>query len=395
MIDFTRFLAGPWCTQTLADLGAAIIKVERPGTGDETRNYVPPEVAGQSPYFLGVNRNKKSIVLDLSTGAGRSIAKDLVRGCDVVVENFSTGTMDRLGLGYDVLSAINPALVYCAITTYGSAGSLADQPGFDSVIQAESGFASLTGDPDRLPMRTGPPIIDVATAMNASIAVLAALSARGTTGKGQYVEVALLDTAVTLLSYFSMNYLASGKDPVRNGNTAPVATPLGMFETGDGGAVYVSCSTQSSWERLVHVVERQDLLADPRFMTNALRNEHQAELMSLLGAEFLTRPRDEWMERSRRAKVPVGAVRSVGEALHAPAAMERQLVTRIRDRDGNDIPNIASPLRFAGTPIADPVAAPLLDEHRIEILEAILGYEPERVAELAAKGAFGKATETK
>jgi formyl-CoA transferase len=388
--DFTRFLAGPWCTQTLADLGAEVIKIENPGLGDESRTFKPPEIAGESPYFLGLNRNKKSIALDLRSAAGLEVARDLVRSADLVVENFAPGMMARFGLDYEAARAENPRLIYCSLSGWGSGSALADQPGFDSVFQAESGFASLTGDPDRLPMRTGTPIIDITGAMNATIAVLAAVVARERTGIGQHVEVALYDTAVTLLAYFGMNYLASGKDFVRQGNTAPVATPIGMFETADGGAIYVSCGTQRSWEALVGgVLERRELLTDPRFATHRARNDNQSELMALIADQLRTAPRDHWMERVRRARVPAGAVRSVAEAFAAPAAIERKIATRLEHPSGEPVPNVASPFRFSETPVADPVAAPRLDQDRSEVLADLLGYDGERIAALAAAGAFG------
>jgi formyl-CoA transferase len=388
--DFTRFLAGPWCTQTLADFGAEVIKVENPGVGDETRTFMPPSAAGQSPYFLGVNRNKKSIALDLRIPAGRSVARELIAKADVLVENFAPGVMERFGLDYDAMKAINPRLIYCSISGWGADSAFADQPGFDSVFQAESGFASLTGDPDRLPMRTGTPIIDITASMNATAAVLAALAARDRLGIGQHVEVCLFDTAVTLLAYFGMNYLASGKDFVRQGNTAPVATPIGMFECGDGRAIYVSCSTQRSWEKLANaVLGRPDLAAHPNYATNRDRNEHQAELMKLLGAIFRTAPRDEWMERSRREKVPVGAVRSVAEAFESPAALERQIANRVEHPSGAFVPNVSSPFRFDETPVADPVAAPALGEHGDAILRGLLGLDDDRIAMLESEGAFG------
>lgn len=390
VVDFTRFLAGPWCTQTLADFGADVIKVENPGIGDETRTFSPPEIAGQAPYFVGLNRNKKSIALDLGNQAGREVAVELIRQADVLVENFAPGMMRRFGLDYDHLCKINPRLIYCSISGWGSDSSLAEQPGFDSVFQAESGFASLTGDPDRLPMRTGVPIIDITASMNATTAVLAALAAREKTGEGQHVEVALFDTAISLLAYFSMNYLASGTDPVRMGNTAPVATPVGMFETADGGAIYVSCGTQRTWESFAcKVLDRPDLVDDPRYRTNRDRNAHRQELMTLIADIIVAAPRDQWMERVRQAKVPAGAVRSVGEALRSEAAMERRLVTLTTTSDGQLIPVIASPFRMSATPVADPLPPPRLGEHRDMILKDSLGYEMKKIAQLEADGAFG------
>lgn len=389
IIDFTRYLAGPWCTQALADMGAEIVKIESVEGGDETRNYRPPDINGISPYFIGLNRSKKSLSLNLSSKGGVRIVEDLVKRADVVVENFSPGVMRRLGIDYDGLKLISPDLIYCAITAYGSEGSYADQPGFDSVIQAESGFLSLTGEPDGQPMRTGSPVIDIATSMNATSAILGALIARQRDGKGQYVEVAMFDTAVSLLGYQPMNYLADGVDPVRQGNEAPVATPIGMFEAADGDLIYVSCGSQRSWEMLAKgVIERPDLIADSRFLDNRSRNRHRKELTSILVGIFLSRSRDDWMQRARQARVPIGAVRSVGEALNSPLSRERKLISRVECGDGNEMPNIASPFRFSRTPVADPVPAPQLNAHFEDILIEMLGYDKQVLADLDSLGAF-------
>lgn len=390
VLDFTRYLAGPWCTQTLGDLGAEVIKVESPVGGDGTRAFTPPEVGGESPYFLGLNRNKKSIAVDLRSPAGKAVVEDLVRASDIVVENFLPGAMDRLGLGYEALKALNPKLIYCAVNGYGAGSSLAEQPGFDSVFQAESGFASLTGDPDRLPMRTGTPIIDITASMNATIAILAALAARDRQAIGQRVEVTLYDTAVGLLAYHGMNYLASGKDPVRQGNTAPIATPIGMFPTRDGGAVYISCGTQKSWEDLaIKMLERPDLATHPHYAHHRDRNAHQAELMGLLERIFQTRDRDHWVERARVSGVPLGAVRSVGDALSAPFAGERRIATKVQHPSGDVVPNVSAPFFFSETPVADPIAAPALDADRPAILRDLLGYDEAQIKAMAEQGAFG------
>jgi crotonobetainyl-CoA:carnitine CoA-transferase CaiB-like acyl-CoA transferase len=394
--DFTRYLAGPWCTQSLADMGAEVIKIESVVGGDETRSFKPPEIEGESPYFLGLNRGKKSISLNLASAGGVRVARDLARWADIVVENFSPGVMKRLGLDYAALRAVNPELIYCAISAYGSDSSYADQPGFDSVFQAESGFMSLTGEPDRQPMRTGSPVIDIATSMNATSAMLGALVARERGGHGQYVEVAMFDTAISLLGYQPMNYLAGGADPVRQGNEAPVATPIGLFETADGGAVYVSCGTQRSWRTLAEgVLGRPDLIDHPDYADNRLRNSNRPALMSLIAGILRTAPRDHWMERARAAKAPIGAVRSVGEALDAPLARERRIVTRVARPGGADVPNIASPFRFGATPVADPVPAPRLNEHFEEVLRDVLGYDAGAIAELDELGAFSSETRPK
>jgi crotonobetainyl-CoA:carnitine CoA-transferase CaiB-like acyl-CoA transferase len=389
VVDFTRYLSGPHCTQSLADLGAEVIKVESVEGGDETRSFRPPDVDGESPYFLGLNRNKKSIALNLASLGGKQVALDLIGKADVVVENFSLGVMARLGLDWAALREINSRLIYCAITAYGSSGSHADQPGFDSVFQAETGFMSLTGEPDSQPMRAGSPIIDIATAMNATSAILAALLARERLGIGQYVEVTMYDTGLNLLGYQSMNYLVDGKDPVRQGNTAPVATPVALFETAKGGAIYVSCGTQRSWEMLGEsVLGRADLLTNPDYVDNRSRNRNRDALMAIISEVFRNQPRDYWIKKARAARVPIGAVRSVGEALDAPLTYERRIVSRVVREDGSAVPNITSPFQFGATPVADPVAAPRLNADVELVLGEVLGYDYHMIAALAAQGAF-------
>jgi len=394
VLDFTRYLSGPWCTQTLADLGADVIKVERPGIGDETRGFTPPEICGESPYFLGLNRNKRSMTLDLRTPSGVAVARDLATASDILVENFAPGVMNRYGLGYSALKEINPSLIYCAISGWGAEGAYADQPGFDSVFQAESGFASLTGDPDRPPMRTGSPVIDIAAAMNASTAILAALAARDRPGPnqgvGQWVEVALYDTALTMTAYYGMNYLASGRSPVRQGNTAAVAAPLGLFEAADGKAIYVSCGTKRSWEDFARgVLDRPDMIVDHRFATHQDRNINKAVLMAEIGEIIAGQPRDFWMERVLRVKSPVGAVRSIAEAFQAVAAKERGMATAVPHPGGDVVPNVTSAFRFSETPVVQPVAAPALDANRDEILREVLRCDDARIAALDRTGAFG------
>lgn len=390
VVDFTRYMAGPFCTQSLADLGAEVIKVEAVGGGDETRSFMPPEIEGESPYFLGLNRNKKSIALNLAAEGGKTVARALVKKADIVVENFSPGVMTRLGLDYATLAKDHPRLIYCAISAYGSSGSYADQPGFDSVFQAESGFMSLTGEPDQPPMRTGSPVIDIACAMNATSAVLAAVIARDRLGIGQYVEVAMYDTALTLLGYQPMNYLAGGGDPVRQGNSAPVATPVALFETKDGGPIYVSCGTQRSWQMLAEaVLDRPDLIENADYADNRARNRNRAALTKIIEGVFATQSRDHWIAKARAGRVPIGAVRSVGEALTAPLTLERDIVSRVERPDsGEFVPNIASPFRLSATPVADPVPAPRLDADRQMVLRDMLGFDPADITALEKAGAF-------
>ncbi|PZX13023.1 formyl-CoA transferase [Palleronia aestuarii] len=387
--DFTRYMAGPYCTQTLCDLGAEVIKIEAVEGGDETRTFIPPEIDGESPYFLGLNRGKRSVALNLASEGGRRVARDIVAACDIVVENFSPGVMERLGLSEPDLRKVRPDIIYCAISGYGSGTSHADQPGFDSVFQAETGFMSMTGASNGPPMRTGSPIIDIASAMQATTAILAALVARHVHGDGQRVEVSMFDTGLAILGYQSMNYLSGGGDPVRQGNEAAVATPIGLFDTADGGQLYVSCGSQRSWIALAkHVLERPDLVEDPRFSDNRRRNENRLDLTEIMERIFSGAPRDHWIGKARAGRVPIGAVRTVGEAMEATLTRERGLVSRIEDASGRQVPNIGSPLRFDRTPVADPQPAPRLGADTEPVLRTWLGYDDACMEKARRDGAF-------
>ncbi len=390
VLDFSRLLAGPFATLLLADLGADVIKVESPAGGDDSRALVPPSLGGESACHVWANRNKRSVVLDLRLPVGRKTARELARHADVIVENFSTGVMERFGLSYAALSADNPRLVYCTISAYGREGRSADRPGYDPIVQADSGFLSLNGFADQDPVRTGPSIVDISTGMMACNAILAGLMARERHGIGQFVEASLFDSAVALIGQNGMNYLMSGEDQLRSGNGSNTYAPAGLFRTRNG-LVYTSCANDRLFQRLAtDVLQSPGLAGDPRYHTNALRMQHRAALYAQLETLFGRERREVWLERAYACGVPMGMVRSIGEAFDSDEMRDRALLSRIPHPTAGAVPNVAPPLRLSGTPIADPVAAPLLGQHTEEVLRGLLSYDTARLEELRAAGLFGR-----
>ena len=392
VIDFTHFIAGPLATMILADMGADVIKIEPPERGDELR-YYPPAVPGlkqQGGPFVWSNRNKRSLALDLKTEAGLQIARALIAQADVVVENFSSGVMRRFGLDYETCRQLNPKLVYCSVPAYGREGPFADRLGFDPVVQAESGFVSMNGYPDRLGVRASSAVMDIGTAMMVSNALLGALVSRERQGEGQYVEVALFDTGLLMTGWATMQHLVTGKEPQRNGNTSPDTCPSGVFEAQDR-PFYINCGNDKIFLRLVgQVLNRPDLANDPALAERNGRIARRDELFATLNAEFALHPWAYWQDRMRAAQIPSGEVRTVGEAMRSPEATARKLVTRIPHPALGEIPNIASPIRYQRTPVVDPVPAPTIGQHTQEILHQVLGYSDERIAQLAQTGTFGE-----
>ncbi|MES2187372.1 MAG: CoA transferase [Pseudomonadota bacterium] len=392
IIDFTHFIAGPLATMILADMGADVIKIEPPERGDELR-YYPPAVPGldaQGGPFAWSNRNKRSLALDLKSESALEVVKQLLAKADVVVENFSTGVMQRFGLGYEACRAINPRLVYCSVSAYGRDGPFADRLGFDPVIQAESGFVSMNGYPDRMGVRASSAVMDISTAMMVSNAVLGALMARERQGTGQYVEVTLFDTGLMMTGWASMQHLVTGKEPQRHGNVSPDTCPSGVFEASDR-PFYINCGNDKIFHRLAsQVLERADLADDPVLRDRNGRIARREELFAELSQEFSKHPWAHWQGRMRQCQIPCGEVRTVGEAMRSPEASARKLVTRIPHPDLGEIPNLASPIRFAGTPMVDPVPAPHIGQHTAEILREVLGYPDGHIAELARGGTFGR-----
>jgi crotonobetainyl-CoA:carnitine CoA-transferase CaiB-like acyl-CoA transferase len=392
VVDFTHFIAGPFATMMLADMGADVIKIEAPGRGDDFRQYPPvhPDLAQGAP-FLWSNRNKRSVALDLKTPEGLAVARELISKADVVVENFSSGVMERLGLDYERCREGNPEVIYCAVSAYGRSGAFADRLGFDPIAQAESGFVSMNGYADRQGVRALSPVMDISTAMMACNAILGALVARERSGKGQAVEVSLFDNAVLMTGYATLQHVFTGAEPQRHGNTSPDTCPSGVFQAQDR-SFYINCGNNKIFQRLMtQVVERSDLATDPAFATGRDRTQRREELFAILGDAFARQPWSHWQARMRAAGVPCGEVRTVGEAIRSAEARERELVTRIPHPTVGWVPNVTLPIRFAGTPIADPVAAPTVGQHTREVLTTTLGYSDDQLALLAEAGAFGTA----
>jgi len=390
VVDFTRVVAGPACTQTLADFGADVIKIENPEGGDDSRAYEHAEIGGESAAFLSLNRNKRGIALDFTKPEALAVARDLIAKADVVVENFSGGVMKKFGLDYASVAPGNPRLVYCSISAYGRKGEFALRPGFDPITQAESGFMSLNGFADGEAVRTGPPIVDMATGMSACNAILLALLARDRLGRGQHVEVALIDIAVAMTGFYGMAYLINGNNPGRFGNSPNGSPSVGVYHASDG-PFYIACANDRLYRRLVvDVLERPDLMSDERFANRKARSANKEKLRSIIGQVFAGDVRENWMAKMKKVNVPVGYLRTVEEGFNAPEVRDRHRLSRIRHPTAGSVPNIESPLSMSLTPIVDPVAAPLLGQHTNDVLRKTLGYDDSHISKLANAGVFGK-----
>jgi crotonobetainyl-CoA:carnitine CoA-transferase CaiB-like acyl-CoA transferase len=388
VIDFTRVVAGPACTQTLADFGAEVIKIENPQGGDDTRHYEHADLAGESAAFVSLNRNKRGIALDLTKPEACEVARELIARADVVVENFSSGVMKKYGLDYVSVAPANPRLVYCSISAYGRQGPFASRPGFDPITQAESGFMSLNGFPDGPPVRTGPPAVDMLTGMSACNAILLALLARDRLGRGQHVEVALFDIALAMTQFYGMAYLMSGVNPSRQGNSPNGSPSVGVYNASDA-PFYIACANDRLYRRLVIEVLGRPDLASGEFGDRRSRTANKDKLRAILTGIFVQELRETWVTKMKAANIPVGYLRTVEEAFNSPEARERHRLSQIPHPTAGTVPNIESPLSLGLTPVIDPVAAPLLGQHTREVLRERLGYDDARIAALAAAGVFG------
>ena len=388
VVDFTRVVAGPACTQTLADFGAEVIKIENPEGGDDTRHYEHADLAGESAAFVSLNRNKRGIALDLTRPEARAVARELIQKADVVVENFSASVMKKYGLDYPTVAPANPRLVYCSISAYGRQGPFAARPGFDPITQAESGFMSLNGFPDGPPVRTGTPIVDFATGMSACNAILMALLARDRLGRGQHVEVALFDIAVALTGFYGMAHLMTGLNYSRQGNSPNGSPSVGVYH-GSDAPFYIACANDRLYRRLVIEVLGRPDLASGEFADRRSRTANKDKLRAILTGIFASDTGENWVAKMKAANIPVGFLRTIEEAFNSPEVRARHRVNQIPHPAAGTVPNIESPLRLDLTPLIDPVAAPMLGEHTKAVLRKTLGYDDGRIAALAEAGVFG------
>lgn len=396
VLDLTRVLAGPWATQILADLGAQVIKVERPGAGDDLRGWGPPflkdaqgNATRDAAYFLSANRGKKSVTLDIATPEGQEIVRQLTKEADVVVENYKVGTLARYGLGWDDLRAINPRLVYCSVTGFGQSGPYAPLPGYDYIFQGMGGLMSITGLPDGEPgggpLKTGIPITDIVTGIYASTAIVAALEHRNVSGEGQHIDIALLDCLVNVTGCAVMNYFLSEKLPQRLGNSHSNMVPYQVFKCQEG-EVIVAIGNDTQYGVFCRLIGRPDLATDPLFTSSAQRSINRERLIPQVAQAMLARPMSEWVEMMEAANVPCGPINNLQQVFEDPQVRHRQLKVSLPHGAGVDAPGVASPIRFSGTPITYGRSAPMLGEHTDEVLRGALGLSEERVAQLREKG---------
>ena len=384
VLDLSRVLAGPYCTMVLGDLGAEVIKVEPPD-GDETRAWGPPFAAGESAYYLCVNRNKRDITVNLKTDEGRAILRDLALQSDVLVENFRPGTLARFGLDYETLRPDHPRLVYCSISGFGQTGPLRERPGYDFMIQAMGGIMSITGEPDSEPMKVGVAVADLFAGQNAIIAILAALQARERTGKGQYIDIALFDSQLGWLANVASNYLISGNLPRRFGNGHPNIVPYQVFRAADGWFA-LAVGNDRQFARMCDLVQQPDWATDERFATNAARVSNRDILIDLLKPIFALRSVDEWLAAIEDAEIPCGPINTFDKVFAEPQVAAREMLVTMEHPTIGDLPLVGSPLKFSETPVDYKLPPPRLGEHTREILHEILGFTDAKIEALKTDG---------
>ncbi|TRO13333.1 CoA transferase [Ectopseudomonas mendocina] len=396
VLDLSRVLAGPWCGQILGDLGAEVIKVERPGTGDDTRHWGPPYIkdaegndSREAAYFQSANRNKQSLTLDFTQPEGQRLVRELVAQCDVVLENFKVGGLAAYGLDYESLAAINPRLIYCSITGFGQTGPYAKRAGYDFMIQGLGGLMSLTGRPEGEegagPVKVGVALTDILTGLYATVGVLAALNQREQSGVGQHIDVALLDVQVACLANQAMNYLATGVSPRRLGNAHPNIVPYQDFPSADGNFI-LAVGNDGQFRKFCEVAGIANLADDPRFVTNKARVAHRAELIPLLRQATVFKTTAQWIELLEKAGVPCGPINDLQQVFADPQVKARGLRLDLPNGLGSLTPQVASPLRLSATPVAYRSAPPLLGQHTDSLLQRLLGMSETQIAELREAG---------
>lgn len=385
ILDLSRVLAGPYCAMMLGDLGAEVIKIERPGTGDDTRAWGPPFTGGESAYYLCANRNKKSITVNLKTAAGQEIIRQLARSSDVLIENYKVGELAALGLGYEHLKLLNPQLVYCSITGYGQNGPDKDLPGYDFIIQGRGGVMSITGETDGEPMKVGVAVVDITAGLFAANAIQAALLARTKTGCGQAIDIALLDSQVAWLANVASSYLVSGQQPKRFANAHPTIVPYQTFCAREG-FFCLAVGNDAQWRKLCEVIGRTDWAEEVRFRTNPARVQHREQLISLLQEIFATEELAFWLREIAQAGIPCGPVQRLEQVFADPQVLAREMVWTVDHPTAGDVRLVGSPLKLSDTPVVLSQPPPLLGEHTDEVLMTVLGYAAEQVVRLREQG---------
>lgn len=401
VLDLSRVLAGPWAAQTLGDLGAEVIKIERPGSGDDTRGWGPPYVTGAdgsselSAYFLSANRNKQSLAIDIASADGQQLIRELVAESDVLLENFKVGGLKKYGLDYDSLKPINPGLIYCSITGFGQDGPYASRPGYDFLIQAMGGLMSVTGQPDGAPgagpVKVGVALTDIMTGLYATIGILSALNHRQRTGEGQYVETGLLDVQVATLANQAMNYLVSGQAPRRMGNAHPNIVPYEAFPTADGDMV-LTVGNDDQFARLCEVLGHPEWSADERYSTNRARVANRQDLVPKLRQATVMRPTKDWIRDLEKARVPCGPVNTLDGVFADPQVLARGMKRALSHPRLGEVPSVGNPLKLGQTPVDYRSAPPLLGEQSRAVLMQVLGLSADRIDALIRAGVVAEAT---
>ena len=380
VLDLTRIVAGPYCTMILGDMGADVIKIEHPEGGDDSRGFAPPYQGDQAAYYLSVNRNKRSLTLDLKSPAGKAILWQLIEDSDVLVENFRPGVMARLGFGYEDVSRRNAKMVYCSISGFGQTGPERDRPGYDVIVQAESGLMDLTGPADGAPHKVGTSVADLVTGQTAVNGILAALLVRGTTGQGQFIDISMLEATSALLTFNASIYFATGEAPRRRGNGHATIVPYEAFETSDGAWINLGVANDKLWQRFCTLIDRDDLLNDPRFALAPDRVLNREILVPIIVALIKSKTRDAWIAELESAGIPAAAIRTVAEVCNSEVLMERGMITEMPHATAGIVKGIKSPMHLSHSPLNRYVAPPTLGEHTDDILLEKCGLGADEIA---------------